>query len=182
MFNPNESQSVEEILVDLADNLNKQKEERKGTRPNGRDKIQSTEEIPELEGHEGDVFYRALAHWIYLITNGDPKTRKQMFKHCRKHMEELGDGRNCDPVEKAIIEKIELTRLQLYHYQNTFANMKWVDIQNMKMHQEQIESLDSRYVKALEQLHKIREKNRSVGESKPSPSETPKSKRMKHAG
>ncbi len=101
--------------------------------------------IPEMQGHEGEVFDRALVRWIDLITDREPKQRKQM--------EELSGGRKCDPIETSLMERIALTRLQLFHLENTFANKNWTDLQFLKHHEQLIESLDLRYSKALERLH-----------------------------
>jgi uncharacterized protein YegL len=79
-------------MSDLAEKLIRNKQQGTATSPDDRIKIQSMDMIPEMQGHEGDVFYRALVRWIYLITDGEPKQRKQILKFCMKHMEELSGG------------------------------------------------------------------------------------------
>ena len=119
----NNAVSPEDLMSDLAEKLIRNKQQGTATSPDDRIKIQSMDMIPEMQGHEGDVFYRALVRWIYLITDGEPKQRKQILKFCMKHMEQLSGGRKCDPIETALIERIVLTKLQLFHLENTFARL-----------------------------------------------------------
>lgn len=177
----NNAVSPEDLMSDLAEKLIRNKQQETATSPDDRIKIQSMEMIPEMQGHEGDVFYRALVRWIYLITDGEPKQRKQILKFCMKQMEELSGGRKCDPIETALIERIALTRLQLFHLENTFANKSWTDLQFLKHHEQLIESLDLRYSKALERLHHIRQKNKQTVDTVQSTSDlkSPRLKRLR---